>query len=183
MAFFNEKNYLVDVAMGPTCATQPLLLEDGYTAPGIGLSTCRLRWDTIPDYTDPNSKLWIYEQNADGKSDFVPTFCFSELEFVPSDYEIMKGGTTFTRNMWFTFRIVCTKVILDDDEEPVGMLILANNSLIKRVKGQTEPLAKFSCEAERVEALEKWFGIQMTEDERKGIRGSVTYLGDAPTMF
>jgi arylamine N-acetyltransferase len=173
--------YLVDVAMGPTSPSQPLLLEDGHSVPGIGLTTSRLRWDTIPDYTDPESKLWIYEQNNDGKSDFVPTYCFTELEFLPSDYAIMKNGTTFSRHSWFTWRIVCTRTVLDEDEEVVGTLILVNDSLKRRIMGRSELLATFNCEAERISALKQWFGIEMTEDERLGVKGMVTDLGEKPT--
>ncbi|KAM3072365.1 hypothetical protein ACMFMG_009174 [Clarireedia jacksonii] len=174
----DTKKYLVDVAMGPTTPSQPLLLEDGFSASGIGLTTCRLRWDTIPDYTDPDSKLWIYEQDNDGKSDFSPTYCFSELEFLPTDYEVMKGGTTFNRNSWFTWRIVVTRTVLDDSENVVGTVILVNNFLKRRIKGKTEHIATFTCEAERVEALKEWFGIELTEDELCGIKGMVTDLGD-----
>jgi hypothetical protein len=126
--------------------------------------------------------LWIYEQNNDGKSEFVPTYCFTELEFLPFDYEIMKNGTTFNRKSWFTWRIVCVRTVLDEaNEEVVGTIILVNNTLKRRIKGKTQHLAMFSCEADRLEALKEWFGIEMTEDERLGIKGMVTDLGDSST--
>jgi len=36
----------------------------------------------------------------------------------------------------------------------------------------------FKNEKERVEALNEWFGIEMLEEEKMGIRGMVTDLGD-----
>jgi arylamine N-acetyltransferase len=175
---FDGQKYLVDVAMGPTTPAPPMLLSDNIAMPGIGASTCRLRWDTIPDYLDPESKLWIYEQNNDGKSDFVPTYCFSELEFLPNDYEVMKAGTTFNRKSWFTWRLVCVRTVLDEDENVVGLFILTNDSLKKRIMGKTEHIATFSCEAERIAALSGYFGIELNDDEKDGIKGMVTALPD-----
>jgi arylamine N-acetyltransferase len=177
---FDGQKYLVDVGMGATAPSQPLLLEDNNTIEGIGASKCRVRWDTIPQYTDPDCKLWIYEQNNDEKSDFIPTYCFSELEFLPQDYEIMKNGTSFNRKSWFTYRIVCVRTILaNDTEDVVGCVMLVNNSLKRRVMGKTEQLGTFKNENERIEALKEWFGIEMNEEDRLGIKGMVTDLGSA----
>jgi hypothetical protein len=132
-----------------------LFLKMAAQHPGIGITTNRLRWDTIPDYTDPDCKLWIYEQNNDGKSDFVPTYCFSELEFLPNDYELMKNGTTFNRRNWFTWRIVVTRTVLDENEKVVGTIMLVNDSLKTRILGKTKHLATFKCETERVEAAKE----------------------------
>jgi len=163
--------------MGPTTPSQPLLLEDGYTASGIGATTCRIRYDTIPEYTDPESKLWIYEQDNDGKSELIPTACFTELEFLPQDYEVMKIATTFNSRSWFTFRVVVVRTILDEREDVVGSLILVNNSLKRRTKAKTEDLGTFSSENDRVKALKEWFGIELNEEDRAAIKLMVTDLG------
>jgi arylamine N-acetyltransferase len=175
---FDGQKYLVDVGMGPTAPSQPVLLKDGNTVNGIGSSKCRVRWDTIPAYTDPDCKLWIFEQDNGGKSDFIPTYCFSELEFLPQDYEIMKNGTTFNRKSWFTYRVVCVRTVLDEEtEDVIGCLMLINDSLKKRINGKTENLATFKNENERVAALKEWFGIEMSDEDQNGIRGLVTDLG------
>jgi arylamine N-acetyltransferase len=176
---FNDQKYLVDVGMGATGSTQPLPLTHMHTASGIGLTTSRLRYDTIPEYTDPTCKLWIYEQDNDGKSVFVPTYCFTELEFLPQDYEIMKLGSTMSRKSWFTYRVVCVRTILEKtSEDVIGVLILSNNILKRRIRGKSEQLATLKNEKERVSVLKEWFGIEMLEEERIGIRGMVTDLGD-----
>ena len=73
-----------------------------------------------------------------------------------------------------------TKTILEgENEDVVGNLILVNNSLKKRVMGKSETIATFKNEQERIQALKDHFGIEMNEDERTGIMGMVTYLGDA----
>lgn len=177
---FDGSKYLVDVAMGTTTPSQPMLLEDGLTCSGIGLTTCRLRWDTIPDYTDEDCKLWIFEQNNDGKSGFQPTYCFSELEFLAGDYEVMKAGTTHNRNSWFTWRMVVVRTVLDEEEDVVGTIILVNDSLKRRINGKTEHIATFKYEDERIAALKEWFGIELSEDEKSGIKGAVTALADRP---
>lgn len=168
--------------MGPTTPAQPMPLNDGIVLPGIGLSKCRLRYDTIPDYLDSDCKLWIFEQNNEGKSDFVPTYCFSELEFLAADYDVMKAGTTFDRRSWFTWRIVVTRTVLDENEDVVGSVILVNDSIKKRVGGKTEHIATLKHEGERISALKEWFGIELDNDEKAGILGMVSALPDAPTV-
>jgi arylamine N-acetyltransferase len=122
--------------------------------------------------------LWIYEQNNDAKSDFVPTYCFSELEFLPNDYEVMKAGTTFNRKSWFTWRLVCVRTVLDAEENVVGLILLVNDSLKKRIMGRTEHIVTLKCEEDRIAALKDYFGIELNADEREGIKGMVTALPD-----
>jgi arylamine N-acetyltransferase len=177
---FDGKRYLIDVAMGPTTPAEPIPLGEDGVWRGIGLTKCRLRWDTPEDATDPDGKLWIYEQNNDGKSDFVPTYCFSELEFSYADYEVMKAGTTFNRQSWFTWRLVCVRTVLDEENDPTGSLILVNNSLKRKINGKTEHIATFKHEGERIAALKEWFGIELNEDEAEGIKGMVSALPDGP---
>jgi len=169
---FDGEKYLVDIAMGATAPSQPVPLKDNVIQDGIGASKSRLRWDTIPQYTDSDCKLWIYEQDSNGKSDFIPTYCFSELEFLLQDYEIMKAGTTFNRRSFFTYRVVCVRTILEEGtEDVVGCVILMDGQLKRRIRSETEVLATFKNEEERVQALKEWFGIELTQKDRMGIKG------------
>jgi hypothetical protein len=64
---------------------------------------------------------------------------------------------------------VCTRV--DYDElKAVSRTMLVNNRLKKRIKGESEELALFKTEEERVEAFEKVFGIKLSNEEREGIK-------------
>jgi hypothetical protein len=91
----------------------------------------------------------------------------------------MSFRTSTSRTSWFTYRLVCVKMVLSEDkEEIIGTITLMGNTLKRRIGGVTEQLGTFGSEGERVEALEKWFGIKLTEEERGGIRGMVSKLAD-----
>jgi hypothetical protein len=74
--------------------------------------------------------------------------------------------------------VVSIRTILDGETEDVtGCLILINGSLVRRISGKTEHLASFINQGERVAALKKWFGIEMSDEDQNRIRGLVTDLG------
>ncbi len=60
--------------------------------------------------------------------------------------------------------------------EVEGWLILFENEVKKKVKGVTTVVEVLKSEEERVKALEKWFGIVLNEEEKRGIVGMVTEL-------
>lgn len=66
----------------------------------------------------------------------------------------------------------------DGQQDVAGVLILLDKELKWRIRGKSEQLAVFKNEKERIDALKEWFGIEMLEEERLGIRGMVTDLGD-----
>lgn len=167
--------YLVDVSFGSLGPTYPLALADGKICDGIRPQSLRLLWTNIPQHTDPSQRLWVYQHRKDNDSPWTFAYCFTELEFLPQDYEVMNLMTSTNRKSFFTYRVMCVKTILED-EEVVGTLILFENEIKRQVKGQTEILMTCETEQQRVEGLKKWFGISLTDDEQQGILGTVTQL-------
>ena len=132
-------------------------------------------WGDIAQTTDREQRVWQYQHRVEGQAEWQPVYCFTELEFLPADYEIMSFWTSQSRKSFFTYNIVAVKMILGG-EEVVGTLILEGGDVKRRVKGKTEHLRTCRTEEERVRALEEVFGLRLTDEERRGIGGMVTEL-------
>jgi hypothetical protein len=63
--------------------------------------------------------------------------------------------------------------MLEDPETKslIGTLTLFRDQVRKRVGHDITVLEKFTSEAQRVAGLEKWFGIVLTDEEKRGIQG------------
>lgn len=61
-------------------------------------------------------------------------------------------------------------------EDVVGTVVLGGNEVKRKIQGKTEHLGTLGTEGERVEALQKWFDIELSEEERAGIKGMTTQL-------
>ena len=170
------EKYMLDVGFGGNGPIQPLLLDlSAAHTQHIPPAEARLVHGNIAHNTDPNQMLWQYQHRIDPETEWQTMYCFTELEFLPEDYEIMNFWTSQSRKSWFTHQVVAVKMILEG-EEVVGTLILDGRDVKRRVKGKTEYLRTCKTEEERVQALEDVFGLRLTDEERRGIRGMVTEL-------
>lgn len=170
---------MVDVGFGGNGPTHPLSLVDGETSVGIAPEELRLLWTNIAQHSDPSQRIWVYQHRNDAQSPWQDGYCFTDLEFFPADYEVMNFTTSQSRTSFFTYMILCVKIILevrDDVEEPVGVVMLVGNEVKRRIRGKTEHIATCKTEDERVAALEKWLDVRLSSQERAGIIGMVTQL-------
>ena len=65
---------------------------------------------------------------------------------------------------------------LMESGELVGEIRLYENEVRRRIKGESELLATLTTEEERVQALDKYFGVKLSEPEVLGIHGMITEL-------
>ena len=63
-----------------------------------------------------------------------------------------------------------------EGEKTVGKKMLANGVVKENMGGKTSVVETCRTEKERVEALRKFFGIDLTEEEQEGIKGLRTQL-------
>lgn len=168
-----QNKYHVDVGFGGNGPIVPMPLDkSSHIQPHIAPASARLQYRNIPGNTNPDQRLWVYEHRIDENNDFNMTYCFTELEFLPSDYNMMNYYTSTSPKTFFTRVIVGNKKILSEDGETlVGDLILENGSLKWRVHGKKEKEIKLESEEERVKAIEEHFGIKLGQVERDGIKG------------
>lgn len=167
-----ETRYHVDVGFGGNGPVVPMPLDrSGPVQPHIEPASARLQWRNIPGNSDPNQRLWVYEHRMDKEAEFQMMYCFTELEFLPSDYNIMNYYTSTSHKTFFTRVIVGEKKLVDDKGELSGNLILGNNDLKWRVHGNKKKEIKFETEGDRIQALEEHFRIKLGQVERDSIRG------------
>ncbi len=76
-----------------------------------------------------------------------PPTASTELEFLPEDFTIINYYMSQSRESWFTFYVVCVRMLLDEKGEAiVGDLTLFNDTLKRRVGATSEVLQCFASE-------------------------------------
>lgn len=181
----DDRRYVVDVGFGANNPMQPLEWVEGQVTPAVAPAFNRLVRANIPANTDAAQRLWIYEHKDDGavggEEGWLPMYCFAETEFGPMDYEVMNFFTSCHPTSFFAHLVLCCRGVEGEEREGEktvgGMLMLVGAEVTRRVGGKKERLMVCETEAERVEALEKWFGVRLTEEERAGVKGREVELG------
>ncbi len=88
---------------------------------------------------------------------------------------MMNFATSNRKTSWFTYDIVCLKMILEEEKDDiVGALILSGSTLKRRIFERNETLVECGNEDQRVKVLEDYFGIRLSNRERDGIKSLVT---------
>ncbi|OCL13817.1 arylamine N-acetyltransferase 1 [Glonium stellatum] len=173
-----EHRYVVDVGFGPNGPIHPLKLDRSSTVSNhISPASMRLQWKNIVGNTNPDQRLWVYEHKINDKHDFEEMYCFTELEFLPSDYEIMNYYTSTSLKVLFTQKIVCAKMLIGgpENDQIIGVVILQND--VKwRIHGEKKREQKFESEEDRLKALDEVFGIKLSPVERECIKGTVSEI-------
>ena len=123
-------------------------------------------------------KLWQYQHRRDDDSDFVNQYCFSNVEFLQCDFDVINHYTSTSPRSIFNQRVICVKMIAagNDDNDITGCLILQHD-LKRRVHGDTVTIESFVTEEQRLEALRREFQITFSIEEKQGIQGLSTAIG------
>jgi arylamine N-acetyltransferase len=168
-----EDRYLVEVGFGGNGPIKPIKLDQSGTVyEHITPASFRLQWRNIVVNTNQDQRLWVYEFKKDEESDFEQTYSFTELEFHPSDFNVMSYYTSNSPDSWFTQKVVCQKLLLGNDgSQLVGSVSIFGDNTKKRVLGNVEHEETLKSENDRVKALETEFGIVLNQVERESIRG------------
>lgn len=170
-----EQKYLIDVGFGSNGPHQPVQLAQNFEFHNVGDQSGRLLYAPIPQHTGKGQALWQYEmRNGDGT--WIPAYCFTETEFLPEDFAIINYFMSTSRESWFTFHVVCVRMLLDDDGQIVGDLTLFNDVLKRRLGPTSEVVQNFSSDEERVVALEKYFRIPISLTDRESIRHTISEI-------
>src|SRR5271156_3717037 len=121
----NNRKYQVDVGFGNFGAIGPILLEEGVQVPCVPGAEARLVYRAIANYTT-DQKLWVLEIRNAMSNVWAAGYCFSELEFLPQDFELVNYRTYNDPTSHFTYQLIVTKVLLDEQggEEAVGTVTL-----------------------------------------------------------
>ncbi|KAJ5301545.1 cysteine proteinase [Penicillium antarcticum] len=165
------QKYLVDVGFGSNGPHKPIPLIQNYEFHNTGDLHGRLIHGPITQHGRTGQQpLWQYDIRV-GDSSWIPAYCFTEMEFYPEDFKMMNYFMSTNRASWFTFHVVCVRMLLDDEgKKVVGDLTLFNNTMKRRLGATSEVLQTFNSDEERVAALEKYFKITLSRADRESIR-------------
>jgi len=88
------------------------------------------------------------------------------------NFAVCRRETSF-----WTYTILCMKMILDEEVDDItGIVALEGGRLKKREHSKSETLMECAHESERLDVLERYFGIKLSSTEQMGIMGTVTQL-------
>ncbi|SLM40533.1 arylamine n-acetyltransferase 1 [Lasallia pustulata] len=170
-----NQRYIVDVGFSSSGPMHPLRLISDEISINVGQQSMKLTKTNIPDNTNPDQQLWCYQHRHSHHLPWIPSYCFTETEFLPNDFVVMNHFTSTSRTSWFTYMVICVKMLVDGDVV-VGDITLFNNQVKKRIRGESELLAVLTSEEERVAALAEHLGVRLSEAEKAGIHGMITEL-------
>ena len=172
----DEDWFVVDVGMGSMGPNLPYPLEDGFETISIAPRKIRLQHRSIAEsYGNKSNKLWCYDVclkpgEKDEENTWTPTYCFTELEFLPQDYEMMSWFTSTFPTSFFTRHVTATRMVLDEaGEKIVGNITLFEATIKKSIGGKSEVLKECKTEDERVKALKEYFDIELREEQINGL--------------
>lgn len=193
MKFSDGSKYMVDVAFGGDLSTKPLLLQPGIVTPNLGSQQVRLERASIPGSLS-GEKLWIYQfrnlnlnnndtttSASEEAAEWHACFAFTETEFLPQDLEVMNAYTSRDERCFLAASVLVVRFLLRSDG-PVGGIygkrMLVNHQVKEYLveTGKTTVIRTCTSEAERVEALRELLGIELTEEEVAGIKGTKVEL-------
>lgn len=170
-----DQNYLIDVGFGSNGQHQPVPLTPGFEFHNVCGQSGRLQYGPIAQHTSKGQSLWQYEFR-NGTGTWIPAYCFTVVEFLPEDFTAINYYISTSREIWFTFNLVCVRMLLNDDEKIAGDLTLFNDALKRRWETTSVVLQSFTSDDERVAALETFFNIRISPADSDSIRHSSSEL-------
>ncbi|KAI0886976.1 arylamine N-acetyltransferase 3 [Annulohypoxylon maeteangense] len=197
IVMIDGKKYMVDVgfgANGPTFPV-PLLHNEPQKHMSTGTTMIRIMNEPIPQAVDQSQKVWVYQQLNETDFEWAPRFCFVEFEFLLEDIRGLNLNPWKSPTSWFTQKVIVSrfttnmeneeteaaKLAWDDpkavDEGTInGDLVLFHDTLKWRRDGKTKLEVQFENEKQRIDAIWKYFGIELDEEDRLAILGTVSQI-------
>lgn len=175
----SSQKYFVDVAFGAEEAMRPVPMISGFEFEQIAPVRGRIEHTSLSQHSDPSQRVWLYStrNTAEDNAEWVPKYHFLDAEFFPADYRTMNLSPMAQPTSFFVQTVMAMRVLLDEEtKRPKGALTMVGNVVRRKVHGETEVLAELKTEEERVEALEKYFEVVLSESEKRGIKGLASEL-------
>jgi hypothetical protein len=183
--------YLGDVAFGANEPTVPLPLVHGTVSPQVPPTESRLVFETLPEGVS-NSKLWIHQYRFDPSKDWTPAYCFTETELLPGDLSGLNYSPWIGRTSIFTQKILCVRYTTAGESidtidglpneqtvvhgEVEGTLTLYQDNLKWRCRGENVLDVLLNSEEERLDALKKYWGIELDVEDQMAIKGTISAI-------
>lgn len=187
ITFPDDSKYHSDVAFGGDGATMPMPLIDDLVHENLGTQQIRLKRDWIPHqvHKTEETKLWIYQYRNGQDKEWNSFYSFPGIEFFALDWNVVNwwinthADSHQLRNVLtikFLLRPVESEASFEGEMEIYGKRMLVNGVVKENLGGKTQIITTCNTEGERVEALEKYFQISLTDEEKEDIHGYVSEL-------
>ncbi|KAH6685688.1 hypothetical protein F5X68DRAFT_209143 [Plectosphaerella plurivora] len=179
--------YLVDVGYGVDGPTIPIPLDaslkaedasnranDALSHTGFPGQKIKLELKNLPQHIDPSQKVWVYSQRR-FMDNWEDVYHFADMEVLPHDFEVL-NFYNMTNSLWA--RTVVAQRFRGSEISIDGTLMLVRHELRRGDGSRTEPIIMktYQTEAQRLEALRWNFGIILSEEEQRAIKGRPTEL-------
>ena len=178
--------YLCDVGFGSNEPIVPVPLQVDEIVQQITPAESKLVHETIGQNIS-DTKLWMHMFRTDPDAEWTPTYCFTETEILPTDIPELNFSPWLSRTIHFTQKVVVVRHTTNkegdkpglaseqsiDDGEIDGTLIIDHDKFKWRRNGKTIFSTEFNSDEERVDALRKYWGIELDVEDREAIFGTV----------
>jgi arylamine N-acetyltransferase len=176
--------WMVDVAFGGDGATKPMPLVENNVLQNLGTQEIRLVKDHIPAQVDrrPETRMWVYQYRNSAVQDWNSFYAFYEVEFTEADYKVMNWFTGHSPDSPQTWGLLVIKFLRrpkegsDGSYEVFGKRMLVDGVVKENLGGKTQVVEMCTTEGDRIAVLRRWFDIELTEEERRGIVGWKTEM-------
>lgn len=175
VTFSDGARYMVDVGFGGDGPTKPLRLVDGEVTRNLGTQEMHLMYENIVSNADPRQRLWVYNIRNNKNDYWKAAYCFTEVEFLQQDFEVMSFFVNASPQSWFTTTVVAVRMLVEK-HEIVGKVMLWGGDVKENNGGRTKLLMTCESEEERVEMLKAKFGIVLDKEEQEAIKGTPAAL-------
>lgn len=187
----SNTQYLVDVGFGANGPSSAIPLHTEQEHSHVGPARMRLVRESLAQYVNQDCKVWIYQHKIDEGASWVPMYSFVDFEFIPDDICCINLGPSTMTTSWFTQKIVVTRFTTAAERDvrsekfgyteelsrPMdqisGTLIINHDQLKWRHGGHTILNKEFRNDQERIDALQQYFGIVLSTEDREAIRGAI----------
>lgn len=193
LVMINGVKYMLDGGYGGNGPCRPIALEEGNIVDHVAPAQMRLVYQAIPQHLNRSQRVWVCQHRFDEKAEWIPIYCFVETEFTPDDMFGLNLAPGTAKNTFFTHKVVAVRFTTEGETaqghgpgstgareletEIDGSITLSHDTLKWRRHGKKTVDLKLENEKTRLEALNKYFGIALTDEETDAIRGTSTELG------
>lgn len=168
----------VDVGFGSDGPITPILLTAQESIPWLESGKMRLVTSRLPANTYSDQASWILQTKySQDQTNWKTLYSFTELEFLPQDFEVMNFFISQNRRCTFNHHIMALRFLSGAHPASiVGTMSLYDNKMTKRIQGVKELEIEFKSEQERATAFEEYFDMKFTSEEVEGIVGRSAHL-------
>lgn len=172
-----DQKYLVDVGFGGNNVLCPMPIKDGYTAKMIGEEEVKIVHQPIK-YSKSQDPIWQIHYRHKPEDQWTVAYCFLLLEFFEEDFKLGNFYTSTSKDVIFAQYLLAAKIILKDGV-PVARLNMFGGTFKLKTADGVEILQECKTEQERIDGLERYFGIKLTKEEIEAVKGRVVALPEA----